>query len=91
MVVEQLDGDGLEGPGDRGDLVEDLDAVLVLAHHPLQPSHLSLDAAQPPVDGVLVVAVTRHVRHYTPLGYQWNCKAGPTGLAIAIDRQHRDL
>ena len=36
--------------------VEDVDAVLVLVDHALQPAHLALDAAQPLVDRFLLVA-----------------------------------
>src|SRR4051812_48332371 len=51
VVVEQLDGDGLERLRDRGDLVEDLDAVLVLVDHALQSTDLAFDAAQALLDG----------------------------------------
>src|SRR5207245_11092835 len=58
VVIEQLDGHGLKRPGDRRHLVEDVDAVLVTLHHPLDAPDLSLDAPQPLLDRVLAVAIT---------------------------------
>ena len=42
------------------DLVEDLDAVLVLVHHPLQAADLAFDAAKPSLDRLLLLAVAGH-------------------------------
>ena len=60
MLGEQAEGDRLQGPGDRGHLGQDVDAVLVLADHALQAADLAFNAAQPPEVTVLVVAVSRH-------------------------------
>ena len=47
VLVEQAEGDRLERLRHRGDLGEDVDAVLLLLDHPLQPAGLALDPAQP--------------------------------------------
>src|SRR6202035_2280709 len=60
MILKQAEGDRLEGPGDRRDLRENVDAVDVFFHHPLQATDLSLDPAQPLEVGVLVLRVTVH-------------------------------
>src|SRR5690349_21936112 len=57
VLVEQLQGDGLERAGRRGDLGEDVDAVRVLLDHPGQAADLALDATEPGEDCDLVVAV----------------------------------
>ena len=46
VVVEEPEGDGFEGAGHRGDLGEDLDAVLLVFDHVLEAAGLSFDAAQ---------------------------------------------
>ena len=60
MFLDQAEGDRLEGLGNRSDLSEDVDAVLVFVDHPLQPAHLALDPAEPPLVAVLVMAVPVH-------------------------------
>src|SRR6266540_3716374 len=45
VLAEQLHRERLQRPGGGGDLGEDVDAVLVLLDHPLQPADLALDAA----------------------------------------------
>ena len=66
--------DALERLGDRRDLGEHVDAVLVVAHHALQPADLPLDPAQPvevvvPVHRVAAHRVcSRHCR-YRVRGY----------------------
>src|SRR6202034_1749447 len=57
MAVEQFQRYRLQCPGGGGHLFEDVDAVAVLVHHPLQTSHLALDTAQSLLDRFLVVAV----------------------------------
>ena len=47
MIVEELQRDRLQRPTRRRDLRQHVDAVDVLVDHPLQPPHLTLDAAQP--------------------------------------------
>src|SRR5437016_4655388 len=69
VVVEQLDSNGLERFGGRRHLIEDLDAVLVLLHHALQPADLTLDPSQPLLDSVLPIAVSRHRLEHTPPPY----------------------
>ena len=53
MIVEQAEGDLVERGLDRGDLGEDVDAVAVLLHHPLDAAHLTFDASQPGAELVL--------------------------------------
>jgi hypothetical protein len=60
MLVEQAQTDPLERLRDRDDLGEDVDAVLVLVDHALQPADLTLDAAQPVPVVVLVHRVAPH-------------------------------
>src|SRR3984893_11423429 len=60
MILKQAEGDRLEGPGYRGDLGQDVDAVDVFFHHPLQATDLPLNPAQPLEIGVLVLRVTVH-------------------------------
>ena len=59
VVVEQLQGHGLQSLGRGRDLLEDVDAVAVLVHHALNASDLALYPAQPLLQGVLAVDVTR--------------------------------
>ena len=62
VLVEQAEPDALQRLGDRRDLGEHVDAVLVVLDHPLQPAHLAFDAAQPAEVVVLAdgVAPCRH-------------------------------
>ena len=53
VVLEQADADGVQGLVDRGHLREDVDAVLLLLHHPLEPAGLAPDATEPLEVGVL--------------------------------------
>ena len=46
VLVEQPERHRLQRLGHRGDLGEDVDAVLLLLDHPLQAADLALDAAQ---------------------------------------------
>src|SRR5215207_916319 len=46
VLLEQLEGEGLQRLGGSRDLGEDVDAVLVLLDHPLQAADLALDTAQ---------------------------------------------
>ena len=46
MFLEQFEGEGLQRLGRSRDLSQDVDAVLVLFDHVLQPADLSLDPAQ---------------------------------------------
>ncbi len=57
VVVEQEQGHGLQGAGRGRDLGEDVDAVGVLVHHPLDAADLSLDPAEPALDVVAVAGV----------------------------------
>src|SRR4051812_41268218 len=47
VLLEQAEGHRLQRLGHRRDLGEDVDAVLLVLDHPLQPAGLALDAAQP--------------------------------------------
>src|SRR5215475_14978563 len=58
VLLEQLQGEGLQRLRGGRDLSEDVDAVLVLVYHPLQAADLALDPAQPLEVAVLPGAVT---------------------------------
>jgi hypothetical protein len=47
VLFEKFDGDGLERAGAGRDLSEDVDAVHVAFHHPMQPANLSFDPTEP--------------------------------------------
>src|SRR3954454_2261247 len=55
MLLEQAEGDSLQGLRHRRDLGEDVDAVLLVLDHALQTAGLALDATEPLE--VLVLAV----------------------------------
>src|SRR5699024_658462 len=84
VLLEQAERDGLQRPGHRGDLREDVDAVLVLLDHPLQTAGLPLDAAQPLEVRLLVVGVSvlSHGSYDTLLWYP--CKAAGARSRDAI-------
>jgi hypothetical protein len=64
VALEQSQTDALESRARRGDLVEDLDAVPLVLDHPLDSSHLTLDAAKAVKQGVLVLVLDVS-------GHQW--------------------
>src|SRR3954447_25039506 len=74
VLLEQADRDRLEGLRHRGDLGQDVDAVLLVLDHPLQPAGLPLDAAQPLKVVVLAmdvaVLVLRHTTQHTRAEYR---------------------
>src|SRR5699024_2018684 len=84
VLLEQAERDGLQRPGHRGDLREDVDAVLVLLDHPLQTAGLPLDAPQPLEMRLLVVGVPvlSHGPYNTPPWYP--CKAAGARSRDAI-------
>ena len=55
VVFEQAHGDLLQAVGRGGDLGEDVDAVLILLHHPLEPPYLTFDAAEARQDILFIV------------------------------------
>src|SRR5262245_7462898 len=59
VFLKKLQREGLQGLRGRGDLSEDVDAVLVLLDHALQAPDLALDAAQSLEVTVLVLYVAR--------------------------------
>ena len=90
VVVQKLQRDRLQGPGDRGHLLEHVDAVAVLLDHPLEPADLTLDPAQALLDGLFVrcssrvdLAMSASWHYLTPLGYKVKRKTAKT-------RQRRD-
>src|SRR6266550_6776310 len=62
VVLQQRNGDLVQPAGDRGDLREDVDAVRVFLDHPLDPSDLTLDPAEPGEQPILVLVIADH-RH----------------------------
>ncbi len=58
VLVEQLEGDGLQRPGRRRDLGQYVDAVRVVVDHALHAPYLTFDAAQPLLDRALLVFIT---------------------------------
>src|SRR5690606_12572700 len=60
VVLEQDEPDAIERRSDRRYLDQDVDTVLILLHHALNPSHLSLDAAKPLDQIVFVVLIRAH-------------------------------
>ena len=60
-LVEQTEGERLQGPGRRGHLGQDVDAVLVVLDHALKPADLTLDPTEPGEVLVLRLGVARHV------------------------------
>jgi len=62
VLAEQLDGDGLQGTGGGGHLVEHVDAVAVLGDHALEAPHLPLDPPQTAQQLVAPVPVARRCR-----------------------------
>src|SRR5690606_29798103 len=62
VLVEQADCDVAQRAVDRGNLLEDVDAVDVLVDHPLQAADLALDAAQPSEVLLLGHGVPAHAR-----------------------------
>jgi hypothetical protein len=57
VVFQEPERDRLQCPGDRRDLRENVNAVLILVNHPLQAAHLPFDAAQSPEVPDLVTGV----------------------------------
>src|ERR1700686_4746244 len=68
VVGQQLERNALERGAGRVGLGEDIDAVPILLDHFLDTSHLSLDAAQPRLDLLLVLRVTWHSPIIPPTG-----------------------
>ena len=57
MVVEQFKRYSLERTSGRRDLIEDVDAVLILFDHSLETADLTLNSSQPPKNGDLFIDV----------------------------------
>src|SRR5690349_1512941 len=86
VVVEQVEREGLERLRRRGDLGQDVDAVLLLLDHPLDAADLPLDppqALEVGLDGLVValeVAVLfAHAGNDTPRGYLDQGEVHPRG------------
>src|SRR6266498_3048959 len=60
VIVQQADANRLESRRHRVELSEDVDAVLVLVDHSLQPSNLTLDPSQPVLEILLLHRVAVH-------------------------------
>jgi P-type Cu+ transporter len=82
VVVEEAEGDALQGPGRGAHLGEHVDAVLIVLDHPLQAADLTLDAPQPLQVGVLVggVPTFEHVRSIPLVGIVGRVR-GAAGVA----------
>src|SRR4029450_12695054 len=70
--------DLLHGAVHRGELEEDVHAVLVLLDHALDALHLALDAAQP-AEGLALGVLVEHVGHCLP-SERWG---GPPAVGAA--------
>jgi REP element-mobilizing transposase RayT len=57
VLVEDLEGERLEGGVDGADLRQDVDAVAVVLQHLLDPAHLPLDPVEPLDERLLVLRV----------------------------------
>src|SRR5262245_4140424 len=57
VAFEQADGYRLQCPGRRGDLGEDVDAVLIVLDHPVYATDLALDPLEAAEQGLLLGAV----------------------------------
>jgi hypothetical protein len=75
MPLQQADRDSLERPRGRGDLGQDVDAVRILVHHPVQAPYLPFDAAQPAQQGLLVGSVSGHDAIVPPWGIKRRIRA----------------
>jgi hypothetical protein len=66
MVLEEDDADLLRRGDDAADLREDVDAVGLLVHHPLQPPDLTLDPLEAVLQLLLALGpeVSRRVLRY---------------------------
>src|SRR6266508_3447835 len=64
VIVQEADANGLQRGARRVQLGEDVDAVLVLLHHPLEAPDLALDPAQPVEEILLVHRVAVHARPF---------------------------
>src|SRR5580692_4413520 len=77
MVFQQAQRHRLQRPGHRRHLGQDVDAVLVVLDHLLQPADLALDPPQPLEVVLFVLGVSVHAAsaltfssyYYTPVGY----------------------
>ena len=63
FTASTTQGDRLQSPGGRRDLLEDVDAVAVLLDHALEPPDLPFDPAQALQHRLLVIAVPLLDRH----------------------------
>jgi hypothetical protein len=77
MILDQAKGDGLEGAGNGRHLGEDVDAVRVGLHHPLQAADLPLDPAQPFEVGILLLRVPVHTSTVSGHGTLTKCAIRP--------------
>ena len=57
VVIEDFEGQTLEGRPNGGDLSEDVDALTVVVDHALDTAHLAFDAVESLLQRVLVVSV----------------------------------
>ena len=76
VLFEQVQGDGVERLGDRGNLGEDVDAVLVFVDHAGNATDLPFDAAQ-------ALEVRLLVRGVTVLGFRRLAAAACAGVRLA--------
>ena len=76
VLFEQVQGDGVERLGDRGNLGEDVDAVLVFVYH-------AGDAADLPFDAAQSLEVRLFVGGVTVLGFGCLAAAACAGVRLA--------
>lgn len=74
VLVEQFERERLQRLRGRGDLGQDVNTVLVLLHHSLQTTDLTLDPPQPlqvsiPFGCISMCRWAAHASEHTPRGY----------------------
>ena len=93
VVLQQAEGHILQGGVDRGDLREDVDAVLLLIDHPVDTAGLPLDALEPGevalllVDVAVLVLIAASTAHLVTGGHE----TGLPSWVVENPRRRREL
>src|SRR5262249_52155579 len=80
VPVEEPERDLVEGGLDRGDLGENVYAIAVLGHHPLDTAHLTLDTAKATMQLILGGGVPARWHHFVSLAHHGNRSTNPWGV-----------